>query len=134
MSFQLKPTPRLNKERMSLHIYDRVDNCRTPKCWLIKDPKETNQVIWLREKEYYHIKPEKRNGRLVLIKRLLYCLEYNKSPTKHIKNYCNEKWCCNPSHLYIPGDTRSNDLVHTQIDNNYLSVNNARDWGLFNHE
>ena len=133
MTFQLEPTPRLNKERMSLQLYDRVDNCRTSKCWVIKDPKEANQVIWLREKEYYHKIPEKRKGRLVLIKRLLYCLEYNEAPTKHIKNYCKQKYCVNPTHLYVPGKTRSKDQVHSQIDQNYLSVNDARNWGLFNH-
>jgi hypothetical protein len=119
---------------MSLHIFDRVNDCRTPNCWIIKDPKETNQVIWLREKEYYHLKPEERKGRLVLIKRLLYLLEYGDSPTKHIRNYCGEKYCVNPAHCYVPGAKRDLATLNSQIENHTLSINNARDWGLFNHE
>ena len=134
MSFVLELTPRINRERLSRQLLDRVDNCRTPLCWVIKDPKEVNQVIWLRDKEYYHKKPEERKGRLFLIKRVLYCLEYDKSPTKHIRNYCGEKFCVNPTHLYVPGELRDLGQVKAQIDQHFLYANNARDWGLFNNE
>jgi hypothetical protein len=129
MTFLLEITPRLNRARLQRQLFDRVSDCRTPNCWIIKDPKEANKVIWLREKELYHT--GKSKGRLVLVKRLLYSLEYNESPTKHIKNYCGNKWCCNPSHCYVPGQKRNMDNVHSQIDNHILSVEDARKWGLF---
>ena len=136
MTNHLELTPRLNKARMSQQLYDRVDGCKTANCWIIKDPIDTNKVIWLREKEYYHpqkISGKQIKGRLVLIKRLLYCLEYDEMPSKHVKNYCEEKNCVNPSHCYVPGGTkRSIGMVHQQIDNNVLTVTDARKWGLFN--
>jgi hypothetical protein len=140
MTTPLELTPRLNKARMSRQLYDRVDGCKTPNCWIIKDPKDVNKVMWLREKEYYHkkkpidFKGKDLKGKLVLIKRLLYCLEYDESPSKHLKNYCGEKYCVNPSHCYVPGVKRAREIVHAQIDNNILSPNDAREWGLFKDE
>ena len=131
MTFPLGLTPRINRARLQRQLFDRVDDCKTPNCWVIKDPKEANQVIWLREQEYYHKKPEERKGRLFLVKRVLYCLEYDvEAPTKHIKNYCGEKYCVNPAHCYVPGAKRDVNLAIAQIRSKILSTNNARDWGL----
>ena len=136
--FPLEPSPKLNKERVNRQMLDRVDGCRTPGCWIIRDPKETNKVVWLKEKELHHTgkdnKGNMRKGRLVQIKRLLYYMEYEALPTKHIKNYCGEKYCVNPAHCYVPGVQRNTDKVHAQIDVGVLSVANAREWGLFNYE
>jgi len=95
---------------------------------MIRDPQETNRMIWLRKKELHHM--GKRKGRLVQIKRLLYYFEYDASPSKQIKNYCGEKYCVNPSHCYVPGVERGAGKIGEQVENGTLSYDDAREWGL----
>ena len=130
MTFPLEPSPRLNMQYLEYKILDRVEDCRTAKCWIIRDPKANNQVIWLKKKYLNHM--YNRKGRLVLIKRLLYYFEYDASPSQIIRNYCGEKYCVNPAHCYVLGVPKDNDKIHNQIDREILTVEDARYWGLFN--
>ena len=128
MTIAIDLTRKFDEKRVQRQLLERIDGCRTPNCWLIKEPIESNQIIWLRNKELYG----RKKGQLVLVKRLVYCMEYGETPLgKKIKNYCGVKNCVNPAHCYIPGIKRDASKVHSQIDVGILDSEDAHAWGLF---
>lgn len=112
-------------------INARVDGCSTDGCWVIKDPKTTNRNLWLPAKFVSAPSGQKQKARLTSIKRVLYCLDREEVvPKKNIKNVCRNVWCCNPSHLYIPGYTPSDEHIRHWIEKDpaYLKKEDAVKW------
>lgn len=130
MTLELEPNAKkFSERRLKTTMLERLDNCGVPTCWTIKEPIATNRVLWVPKDQLYG---NRRKGRLVQLKRIIYWWEYDVCPLRSIKNLCKNNLCANPAHFKVPPELRSKEMVHRQIDNKLLTEEDARNWGLFN--
>ncbi len=76
-----------------------------------------NELMWLRGKDL-----DKKRGKKVSVRRVLYYLAYRGLPTKRITMICDEpERCINPCHMRIRGfEAEANQHVLEQIEKGWL--------------
>jgi len=105
-------------------IRSRTVGCYTPNDWILREPINTNRFIRLAPGEV-------AGGRahIVLVKRLLYLLEYDFLPSKQIYMACGKKNCVNPAHMRVRGwESEAYREIPYQIKRGILYQDDAEKW------
>ena len=80
-------------------IRDRTNECKVPRCWLLKDPKDKGDVYLPRQ--YFN----EHKGRYCQIRQVLFQLVYQEPAPigRTINMACGDKRCVNPMHMKVTG-------------------------------
>lgn len=107
-------------------ISSRVDGCRTPHCWELKD--EEDGQIYLDRKRVDTATGGKR-GRYVQIRRLLFLVSWGVIlPGRKITMRCGNTKCVNPAHARMKGVPAEYGQIQMLINSKYLTEDQAKMW------
>ena len=110
-----------DKERILRAIKTKAKGCGFPGHWVLRDPVKSNELMWLRGKDL-----DKKHGKKVPVRRVLYYLTYKGLPLKRIEMRCGNDRCINPTHMRIRGwEDEANERIEEQIDKGYLRPEDA---------
>lgn len=114
-----------DRARIIRKIRTKARGCGFPDCWPLREPAKSNELMWLRAKDV-----DKRKGRHVPVRRVLYYLEYKTLPLKQITMICEGgQTCINPAHMRIRGfESECNDHIESQIEKGWLRPEDAERW------
>ena len=124
--FELSETALSPEHRKGIlrKVKSRTVGCYTPNDWMLREPINTNRFIRLAPGETEDGKP-----RLVLVKRLLYLMEYEFLPSKQIRMICGKPNCVNPAHMRVRGwEAEAYREIAGQIKRGILYQEEAENW------
>ena len=80
-------------------VRDRTNECKVPRCWELKDPKDKGEIYLPRQ--YFN----ERKGRYCQIRQVLFQLIYQEPAPlgRTIQMACGNKRCVNPLHMKVTG-------------------------------
>ena len=104
----------------------RVDGCRTPFCWELKDGEDGH--IYLDRKRVDTGTGGSR-GRYVQIRRLLFLISWGiVLPGRKITMRCGNVRCVNPAHARMKGVPAEYSRVQLLINQKWLTEEQAKEW------
>ena len=113
-----------DKKRIIRKIRTKARACGTPYHWRLREPIDSNAVMWLRAKDM-----DKKKGVRVPVRRVLYYLEYKELPLKQVAMACGEKDCINPAHMRVRGfELEADKHIEQQIEKGWLYPDDAERW------
>lgn len=117
-----------DKRKIWEQVKAKTKGCGTPLHWTIRDPVGSNSKIYLKPKEI-----DKKKGRYIQLRRLLFYLEYDVMPVKNIYMVCKDEDpnCVNVSHMRISGwenEALFTEMIPHQIERGILYPDDAERW------
>jgi hypothetical protein len=111
-----------DRDRILRSIKTKAIGCGNPTHWLLREPYKSNELMWLRGKDL-----DKKRGKKVSVRRVLYYLAYHGLPIKRITMKCDEpERCINPCHMRIRGfESEANVYILEQIEKGWLHPSDA---------